>query len=104
LLVQVAATVEPGLVQNRLLELLARAKERKEAAETACLEPDARSTRNLLKKAGRRAVDLGKVLRTRRAKKTIPAELREALLAAVDGVRLDLKTLKRDVDCPDDAA
>lgn len=104
LLAQVAAAVEPGPLQTRLLELLGRAKERKEAAEAACLEPDVRGTKKLLKQAGRRMVDLGLTLRARRAKKSIPAELRDALREAADGVRLDLRTLKKDVDCPDDAA
>ena len=100
---QVAAGVEPGRLQTRLLEFLARAKERKEAAEAACLEPDLRRTRKLLNQARIKTVEVGRKLRSRQAKKSIPKELRDALREALGGVRLDLRTLKRDVVCPDDA-
>jgi hypothetical protein len=104
LLVQVAAAVEPGRLQTRLLEFLARAKERKEAAEAACLEPDLRRTRKLLKQVGQKTLEVSRKLRSRQAKKAIPEELLEALRNAVEGLRLDLRTLKRDLTCPDDAA
>jgi hypothetical protein len=104
LLAQVDGAVGPGPLQTRLLDLLGQAKERKVVAEAACLEPDVRGTKRALKQAGRRMVGVGQVLRTRRARKAIPAELRDALREVAEGVRFDLRTLKRDVDCPDDAA
>ena len=103
LLAQVAA-LEPGKLQTRLLELLGRAKERKEEAEAACLESDVRRTKKLLKQAGLKTVEAGRKLRSRQAKKAIAAELRDALRETLVAVRLDLRTLKRDVACPDDAA
>jgi hypothetical protein len=100
----VAASSDLGVLQARLSELLLLAKERKEQAEDACREPDPRDTRKQLKKAGRKTIAVLHTLRTRRAKKSVPVALREALLEAADGIRIDLQALKRAVRCPEDAS
>lgn len=103
-LAQVTAASDLGALQPRLQRLLEKAKERKEQAESACLEVDPRSTKKRLKQAIRKLIEVERTLRTRRARKTIPDALREALLAVADGLRLDLRTLRGAVRCPDDAA
>lgn len=96
------AASDLGSLQTRLQGLLERAKERKEQAEASCGDSDTRGTRKLLKQAFRRMVEVVRTLRSKRARKSIPAVLREALLEAADGVRGDLRTLKQSVACPDD--
>ena len=78
-------------------------KDRKEQAESACREADLRDARKQLRKAGQRTDTVLHILRSRRAKRSIPPALREALLEAADGIRVDLRALKSVVRCPDDA-
>jgi hypothetical protein len=99
----VAAATDPSPLQTRLLRLLGKAKERKEQAEGACLEPDVRGTKQRLKKAIRKTIEVTRTLRSRRARRSLEDALRDELLAAVEGLRADLRTLKQAVRCPDDA-
>jgi hypothetical protein len=99
----VNAASELGSFQARLGRGLEKAKARKEAAEQSCREPDARRTKKLLKKAVRKAISFVRTLRSRRARKSLPQALRDELVQAADGVRVDLQALRSGVQCPDDA-
>jgi hypothetical protein len=99
----VGAASDLGALRPRLLGLLEKAKERKELAEASCLEPDVRGAKKHLKRAIRKMIEVVRTLRSRRARKSLPDALREELLAAAEGVRDDLRTLKQAVRCPDDA-
>jgi hypothetical protein len=95
-----------GLQQQlraKLRRQLERAKNRKEAAEDACREPNARRTGTRLKQAGQKMTQLGRTLRSRRASKSIPSALRDTLLQSAEALRSDLRTLREQVRCPDDA-
>jgi hypothetical protein len=84
--------------------LLERAKEHKEQAEDACRGADLPRTKKLLKRAIRQMIKISQTLRSRRARKKLPGPLREAILDATDAVQVDLRTLKREVQCPDAVA
>jgi hypothetical protein len=83
--------------------MLERAKERKEQAEGSCREPDLRRTKQFLKQAIRQMIKVVHTLRSLRARKSLPQAVREQLFEAADGVRVDLRTLRGGVRCPDDA-
>jgi hypothetical protein len=99
----VSAASDLATFQNRLRNLLTRAKERKERAEAACRENDRRHTGNFLKQSLRKTTKVAQALRARRARKVLSSALREELLQAVDGVQGDLRLLRGSVRCPDDA-
>jgi hypothetical protein len=99
----VTAATDLGSFQTRLRSLLESAKLRKEQAEGFCREPDARRAKQRLKQAMRKTIKVVATLRSLRARKNLPTALREELIQATDGVRVDLRTLRRAVRCPDDA-
>ena len=101
-LARVAAAPDLGSFQDKLRRQLESAKQRKEQAEDACGEPNARRTNTRLKQAIRKMIQVMHTLRSLRAKKSLPDALRAELLEAADGVRADLRTLRRAVHCPDD--
>ena len=74
--------------------------EHKERSEMQCLVPNLRRANSELGKAIRKLVRIKAVLRSRQAKKWIAPPAREALLAAVEGIRADLQTLKGALACP----
>lgn len=92
-----------GSFQARLRRLLERAKERKEQAEGSCRQPDPRRTNKLLKQGHRKMTKTVQTLRSLRARKSLPSALREELLEAANGLRVDFRTLRARVRCPDDA-
>jgi hypothetical protein len=100
LIAEVAAASELGSVQARLQLRLESAKDSKESAELACTEANIRGARQSLKRAVRRMAQVVRTLRSRKAKRAIEDALRQGLLDESDGVRRDLRTLKRDVTCP----
>jgi hypothetical protein len=103
LLAQVNATPELQPVQAKLRRQLERARQRKEAAEDACGEGNARRTMTRLHHAGQKLAQVGRTLRSRKARKAAPNALRDPLLQSAEGIRSDLRTLRQQVRCPDDA-
>jgi hypothetical protein len=104
LVAEVTAASDLGPLQTKLEHQFAKAKERKEGSEARCREPNLRRAKSELAKAIRKMIQIEQTLRSRQAKKSIPKAEREALLAAADGVRTDLRTLRGALRCPADAS
>ena len=104
LMVQVQAEAALGELRAKLEQKLGKAKERKEQAESFCLEPTLKKARSRLKQTVRAMIQFSHRLRTRAAKNKVPAEVREPLAATGDGIRDDAKALRGALICPDDAA
>jgi len=103
LIAQVAASTEIGTPrQSRISNNLTKAKLRKEGAETRCAESKTLGVKGQLVKAILRVVGARKALSSPGARTTIPASLREGLVAALSDLQVDLRTLRRNVRCPDD--
>lgn len=100
LLAQVTASTGLGRQQAKLRQQLQQATALREQAVTACREPKLRRTRKRLARAVKKMAQVGKTLRGRQARRSIPDALREALLAQAAGIRADLRALKRSVQCP----
>ena len=100
--VNAAAGLQQQL-QAKLRRQLESARDRKEEAEEACREPNAKRTDRRLKQSGQRMTQLGRTLRSLRARKSIPSALRDSLRQAAESVRSDLRTLREQVRCPEDA-
>lgn len=92
------AAFGPKLAQN-----LTKAKDGEKASGTACAASNLKPARQGLKQAIRDMIQYGHHLKTLRARKKLPAGVREDLLAAGDPIAADVKTLKGAVRCPDDA-
>jgi titin len=103
ILARVNAAADLGSFQARLRRQLERAKGRKDQAEAFCREPDAHRTNQRLKQAFQQVSKVGQTLRSLRARRTLPDALRAELLEQAERVRNDLRTLRRNVRCPDDA-
>jgi hypothetical protein len=103
LIAQVAASTElGGPRQSRISKNLAKAKLRKEGAEAKCAESKTLGVKGQLGKAVLRVVGTRKTLSSPAARSTIPSPLREGLVAALSDLQVDLRTLRRNVRCPDD--
>jgi hypothetical protein len=104
LIAQVAASSELGAPrQARLGTTLAKAKLRKEGAEARCLESKLAAVRGQLIKAALRVVGAKKTLGQTAARRDVPPALREELVGLLEGLQADIRTLRRNVRCPDDA-
>jgi hypothetical protein len=104
LIAQVAASPELGASQSRISKALAKAKLRKEGAETKCSAAKLLSVKGQLAKAVLRLVGVKTALGQPAARREIPAALRDELTATLNGLQADLRTLRKSVRCPDDAA
>jgi len=88
----------PKLVQN-----LSKAKDAEEASGSACAASDLKHAHQGLKQAVRDMIEYAHHLQTLRARKKLPGALRTDLLAAGKPITDDAKSLKRTVQCPEDA-
>jgi hypothetical protein len=88
----------PKLVQN-----LSKAKDAEEAGASACAASNLNLARQQLKRAIRDIIQYAHHLQTLRARKKLPGALRTDLLAAGNPITDDAKSLKRTVQCPEDA-
>lgn len=104
LIAQVAAATELGTTGTRISKALTKAKARKEGAEARCAESKRLSVSGQLAKAFVRLAGARRSLGTPKARRTIPAALRDELSATLSGLQADFRTLRRNVRCPDDAA
>jgi hypothetical protein len=105
LITRVAAAPELGAPrQAKISDALAKAKLRKEGAEAKCLESKIQGVIGQLVKVGVRLVGVKKRLGQPSARRQVPAELRAELTATLNAIQTDLRTLRRNFRCPDDAA
>ena len=104
LIARVAASADLGAPrQTRLSNTLAKAKLRKEGAEARCLESKLPAVKGQMTKAALRVVGAKKTLGQTAARRNVPPALREELVGLLEGLQADLRTLRRNVRCPDDA-
>jgi hypothetical protein len=73
------------------------------SARTACAASDAKHVKRGLVQCAKRLQQYRKRLRTKSAKRTLPAQLRADLSEAGDAIRSDVITLRTTVACPGDA-
>jgi hypothetical protein len=102
LLDQVAVNSQLGVLQTKLFAQLQAAGTRTDDAESLCRQGNNRGTRKRLRAASKK---LGQFLHTLRSPKaaTIPQALKDSLRTTADGIRSQMKTLQRAVQCPFDA-
>lgn len=100
---EVTAASDLGPLQTKLRHQLEGAKEREERSEARCRAPNLRRAKSELAQAIRKLSQVKKTLRSRKAQRTIATPTRDALLAAAEGLRTDLGTLRGALRCPDDA-
>jgi hypothetical protein len=105
LIAQVAASPDLGTPrQEKISKSLSKAKLRKEGAETKCTESKLLGVKGQLAKAVLRIVGVKKTLGQPAARREVPATLRDELTTALNTLQADLRTLRKSVRCPDDAA
>ena len=105
LIAQVNASPELGAPrQAKISESLAKAKLRKEGAEAKCTDSKLLGVKGQLAKAAVRIVGVKKRLGQPSARREIPPALRDDLVKTLDGLQTDVRTLRKNVRCPDDAA
>jgi hypothetical protein len=85
---------------EKKLELLVR---RTDEAVVACRQPKPPRVNTRLKQVSKGLGAYQHRLGTLKARKKIPAEIREPLIAAADPIRTDTDALRAAVSCPDDA-
>jgi hypothetical protein len=89
-----------GSFATVLQRQVAKGLERTEEAEARCAIPSLRKSRAWLGKAIRTMATIGRVLDSRKARRTIDPAVRDPLRSAVDGLRTDLQALRRALRCP----
>lgn len=103
LIAQVSAATELGTPrQTKISNALAKAKLRKEGAESKCAESKLLAVKGQIAKAVLRIVGAKKTLGQQGARRDVPAPLREELVATLEGLQSDLRTLRKSVSCPGD--
>jgi len=104
LIAQVAASPDLGTPrQEKISKSLSKAKLRKEGAETKCTESKLLGVKGQLAKAVLRIVGVKTTLGQPAARREVPAALRDELVTTLNGLQADLRTLRKNVRCPDDA-
>lgn len=105
LIAQIAASSELGAPrQARILNALSKAKLRKEGAEEKCSASKPQLVRGQLVKAVMRIIGVKVTLSLPGARREVPAALRGELLATLNALQADMRTLRRNARCPDDVA
>lgn len=99
----VEATPDIQSQRARLVVRLTAAQMSTDLARTACSASDAKHTKRALAQAAKRLQQYRKLLRSKPAKRTMPAQLRADLDDAGDAIRSDVQTLRATVACPGDA-
>jgi hypothetical protein len=99
LIAAVQAQTQLGKLQEKLATPAQTAKERKEAAEVACAEGDAKASRKQLKKVVRKMIQFSHRLRSNSARKNVSEEIREPLAQDADEIQEDVRELKLQLSC-----
>ena len=103
LIARIDSTPDIQAERARLIVRLTAAQMAEAAARTACAASDTKHVKRGLAQAAKRLQQYRKRLRTKSAKRTIPAQLRADLSDAGDALRSDVQTLRATVQCPGDA-
>jgi hypothetical protein len=88
-----------GKLQVNLLKTAQKAKQRKEAGESACAGRKAKTAKKQLKKAVRRLIQFAHRLRSNNARKNVDQAVREPLATGADEIQGDARTLMRGLTC-----
>jgi len=88
--------------RSKLVTDLSRARDNEEAARSACASSDPKRGGRRLKGTIRAMIQYARHLKSLRARKKLPAALRNGLLAAGNPIESDLRVLKRALQCPAD--
>ena len=88
-----------GKLQVNLLKTAQKAKQRKEAGESACAGRKAKTAKKQLKKAVRRLIQFAHRLRSDNARKNVDQAVREPLATGADEIQGDARTLMRGLTC-----
>ena len=88
-----------GKQQPKLDAAAQKAKERQQAAESACAAGDAKAAGKQLKKVVRKLIQFSHRLRSNNARKNIPEEVREPLAETADGIQEDARQLRESLSC-----
>jgi hypothetical protein len=89
-----------GAFASKLADALGKATGRKQDAERLCADADAKHAGKRLRQAGQKMAQYVHRLRGQPARKKIPAEVRDPLVAAGQGLQTDLRTLRLGLACP----
>lgn len=103
LIARIETTPDIQSERARLVVQLTAGRQSAATARTACAASDTKGVRKNLVKAGKRLQKYVRRLRTKAAKRTLPAQLRIDLGEAGDALRSDVKTLRATAVCPADA-
>ena len=82
---------------------LTKARGRKEEAQGLCRTSDAKDAHSHLGQAIRKMIQFLNRLQSNTGRRSIPAALRAELIAAGNGIKDDLRTLRGALDCPNAA-
>jgi hypothetical protein len=99
LITAVQAESQLGKQHPKLDKAAQKAKERKETAEAACAEGNAKAAGKQLKKVVRKLIQFSHRLRSNNARKNIPEEVREPLAETADEIQEDARELKDSLSC-----
>jgi len=88
-----------GKLQVNLLKTAQKAKQRKEAGESACAGRKAKTAKKQLKQAVRRLIKFAHRLRSNNARKNVDQAVREPLATGADEIQGDARTLMRGLTC-----
>jgi hypothetical protein len=99
-LADVVGAPDLGKVQASVTEKLGQARNRKEQAEGFCAQGNARRARSALRRGIRRLVSAQRDLRPRNP--NVPASVSGPFFAAIEEIRLDMRSLSFALSCPRD--
>jgi len=92
-----------GPLHTKLQQQLEKAKQRQQQSETRCRALNLHRAKSNLAGEIRSVIQVKQTLRSRKAKQTMPAARRDALLGATGALQTDLRTLRGALRCPADA-
>lgn len=99
---RVNAASDLGKLQPKLLQTLTKATDRTHTARDVCAGSDVRKARVRLKQVIRALVQYAHRLKSGSAR-SLDDELRDSFVPPSDAIRGDVKILRQDLRCPDDA-
>jgi len=98
-----AATTVLGSLVTKLDQPLGKGLDRVGEAQAQCASGDVKHPKSRLKQVIRQLFQYSHRLRGLKARKTAPANVREPLAGAADGIGRDTTMLRRTLRCPADA-
>lgn len=103
---EAATTAATGLgsLQPKVLKPIGKAVEQAGEGQSLCAGDDLKRTRTRLKQLVRQLIKYSHKLRSRSARKNVPAEVRDPLAAEADDIQQDARALRTSVQCPEGGA